>query len=99
MDLQKVLLRPLVTEKSMNLTAQNKYSFAVSLLATKKEIARAVSLSFQVTPVAIRVIRLKGKSRRSARRRQTIWLSDWKKAIVTLKEGQTIDLFEVAQKN
>lgn len=87
-----VLLRPLVTEKTTVLTGLNKYVFAVDLRANKNQIKEAVELAFNVRVTDINTMKVKGKPKRWGRK---ITLQpDWKKAIVTLVEGDKIDLFE-----
>ncbi len=94
--MKKVLIRPLVTEKMTDLTeSQNKYGFVVDINANKIEIAKAIKKKFEVDVVAVNTIKNKGKSRTQFTRkgRFTGKTPKYKKAIVTLKEGQTIDLF------
>ena len=89
--LLKVLLGPLVSEKSTRLAEQSQqFAFKVLPDATKPEIKKAVEMLFDVNVKAVRVLNVKGKSKRFGRtlgRR-----SDWKKAYVRLQEGQEIDL-------
>jgi large subunit ribosomal protein L23 len=88
-----VLVRPIITEKSMTGTNTGRYTFAVAKAATKQEIAQAVAESFKVDVVAVNTITVRGKSRRIGKRvgKQ----SDWKKAVVTLAEGQRIERYFV----
>jgi large subunit ribosomal protein L23 len=88
-----VLLRPVITEKSMTGTNLGRYTFAVAKKATKQEIAQAVAQSFKVDVVAVNTATVRGKSRRIGRRvgKQP----DWKKAVVTLAEGQRIERYFV----
>jgi large subunit ribosomal protein L23 len=98
-DPHAILLRPLLTEKSVGLARRSKYCFHVGLAATKVEIGRAVEKAFPGTKVArVNTLHLKGKTRRISgyRRRggrSEGVTSNWKKAIVTLKEGK-IPFFE-----
>lgn len=88
----KILIKPLVTEKVSNLGALNKYVFAVNINANKVEIAKAMHSVYGVKPLAVNILKVKGKEsgygRISGRRK------DWKKAVVTLPEGQTIKVYE-----
>ncbi len=86
-----VLLRPATTEKSMSGTNGGRYTFAVAKDATKQEIAQAVAEAFKVDVVAVNTSTVHGKSRRIGRRigKQP----DWKKAVVTLGEGQRIERY------
>lgn len=92
-DPRAIVLKPLVTEKSSNLRQkENKYAFGVARNANKIEIKRAVESLFNVKVKDVRTVLVRGKVKRmgvfSGKR------PDWKKAIVTLEQGQTIDLFE-----
>jgi len=89
---QEVLVRPIITEKSNDLMALGKYTFRVSLSATKPEIKKAVEDHFKVTVIDVRTMRVSGKLRRQGK--AVGYRSDWKKAIVQLKAGQSIQLFE-----
>lgn len=89
----EIIVRPLVTEKSTDQLEKNgAYTFVVARDANKIEIAKAVEELFGVRVRAVRTMRYAGKQRRVGRfvgRR-----SSWKKAIVTLREGDTIEIFE-----
>lgn len=87
-----VLLRPLITEKSTVLTAQNKYVFEVDVRANKDQIKEAVELAFNVHVNAVNTMKMKGKPHRFGR--TVTNKPDWKKAVVTLVQGETIELFE-----
>jgi large subunit ribosomal protein L23 len=84
------ILSPVITEKATLLTEQNKVVFQVSMDSTKDEIAAAVEELFKVRVIKVNTLITKGKTKRFrgilGRR------SDVKKAIVTLQEGQTIDI-------
>lgn len=85
-----VLLRPLVTEKTTALSEHNQVVFEVALGADKPKIKKAVESIFGVKVKAVNTIRVEGKEKRF--RGRIGRRSDFKKAIVTLAEGQTIDL-------
>jgi large subunit ribosomal protein L23 len=88
--LMKIILAPCVSEKSVSVRVDRQYVFRVRNEATKPEIARAIKLLFNVEVDEVRVINVKGKGRTFSNikgRRK-----DWKKAFVTVKEGQTINL-------
>ena len=84
------ILSPVITEKATLLTEQNKVVFQVAMDSTKDEIAAAVEELFKVRVIKVNTLITKGKTKRFrgilGRR------SDVKKAIVTLQEGQTIDI-------
>ena len=88
----KILVKPLVTEKVSNLGALNKYVFAVAKTANKIEVARAIKEVYGIKPTSVNIINKIGKKARYGRvsgRRK-----DWKKAIITLPQGQTIKIYE-----
>ncbi len=85
----QVIQAPHITEKAMN-EAENKITFRVAIDATKSEIKAAVEEIFSVEVLAVNTIRTKGKQKRF--RGHLGKRSDFKKAIVTLKEGQSIEM-------
>ena len=92
MHLYEVIKRPLVTEKSTALQAVGKYAFEVNAEANKRQIKEAVEKAFKVTVNTVNVINLPAGTKRVGRRQVTI--PGMKKAIVTLKAGDKIQLFE-----
>jgi large subunit ribosomal protein L23 len=84
------ILSPVITEKATMLSEQNKVVFRVAGDATKPEIAEAVENLFKVSVVKVNTINVKGKTKRF--RGRVGRRSDVKKAIVTLAEGQSIDI-------
>jgi len=88
------LRRPLITEKYTALQAQGKYAFEVAGEANKPQIKQAVEKAFKVEVTAVNVMTMPGKRRRLGRRQ--LPAHSWKKAIVTLKPGDKIELFEGA---
>ncbi|MBI4091181.1 50S ribosomal protein L23 [candidate division WWE3 bacterium] len=95
MKLGNILKRPIITEKSTALGAHGKYSFEVDIKASKSSIAKSVEESFKVDVLAVRTHIVAGKQKRAMRGRKRLKLPKWKKAVVTVKKGQTINLFEV----
>jgi large subunit ribosomal protein L23 len=90
MDTYNIIKRPLRTEKSVaDGEATNSYHFEVDLRANKIQIKKAVEKHFDVKVQDVRTIVRKGKTRRV--RFKLGRTKDWKKAVVTLKEGSTID--------
>ena len=87
-----VLIRAIITEKTTLLMQENKYTFQVPLNANKVEIRKAVESIFNVKVEKVATIRVLGKTKRMGRTMGK--RSDYKKAIVTLKAGETIELFE-----
>jgi len=92
MHLYKVLQRPLITEKNSVLQAQGKYAFKVAQEANKEQIKQAVEKAFKVTVTGVNVMTVAGKRRRM--RGREVMSPSWKKALVTLKPGDKIELFE-----
>jgi large subunit ribosomal protein L23 len=95
--MNEVLIRPLITEKMTILGSdQGKYGFLVNPKSNKIEIARAIEKKFNVHVTEIRTINHPGKVKTQFRKsgRFTGRTAKFKKAIVTLKKGETIELFE-----
>ncbi len=92
MHLYEVLRRPLITEKNAMLQAQGKYAFEVAEEANKHQVKQAVEKAFKVKVMAVNVMTVPGKTRRVGR--QMVLTPSQKKAIVTLKPGDKIELFE-----
>ena len=92
MHVYEVLRRPLVTEKNSLLQAQGKYAFEVAAKANKRQVKRAVETAFKVDVTGVNMVTVHGKQRRVGR--QQVLTAPWKKAIVTLKPGDKIELFE-----
>ena len=93
---KQILVRPIFTEKMARLQdEQNKYAFQVNIKANKIEIKQAVEKKFNVKVKAVRTMVVYGKKRQQMTRagRFEGRRPTWKKAIVTLKEGYSIDLF------
>lgn len=90
----EVLRRPLITEKYASQQAFGKYAFRVAREATKTQIKEAVERGFGVTVLSTNLMMVAGKRRRLGRR--VLPAKPWKKAIVTLKPGDKIDMFETA---
>ena len=94
MDVHDVIIRPVVSEKSYALIAQNKYTFRVHPSAHKTQVGAAVEEIFGVTVLEVRTIKLRPKPKR---RGWTVGETrGWKKAIVELAPGDRIALFEGA---
>jgi len=93
MELHQIIKRMLVTEKStLEKDEKNKYYFEVAGSANKIEIRKAVEKLLKVGVVGVHVINIKGKKKRVGRiigKRR-----DWKKAVVTLAQGSTIDIYQ-----
>jgi large subunit ribosomal protein L23 len=91
-DPHRVIRRPAVTEKGTALKEQNKYCFEVDPRANKIEVKRAVEVLFNVKVAAVHTVSMRGRVKRLGRFAGRT--PDWKKAIVTLQEGHTIEFFE-----
>lgn len=94
-DLRDVLLKPVVSEKSYALLEENVYTFNVSPDATKTEIKQAVEILFEVTVLKVNTLNRKGKRVRDRRSGKMSVRGSAKRAMVTLADGDEIDLFEV----
>lgn len=93
-DARDVIIEPVISEKSYDKIEENKYTFKVHPKAKKTEIRHAVENIFGVSVTKVNTMKKKGKARR--RGYTTGRTASWKKAIVTLKEGEKIEFFEGA---
>ncbi|MBC7223141.1 MAG: 50S ribosomal protein L23 [Anaerolineae bacterium] len=93
MHIYEVLKRPVVTEKSMILAEQGKYVFEVDRRANKHQVKEAVEKIFNVHVVSVNMVKMPPKRARYGRR-VVVKEPAWKKAIVTLAPGESIQLFE-----
>ncbi len=93
MDARDVILAPVITEKSVSVLPEKKYTFRVAKGANKIEIAKAVEEIFGVNVQKVNTISMKGAKRRMGRFEG--YTSDWKKAVVTLTaDSKTIEFFD-----
>ena len=92
MDIQHVLVKPTITEKSTLLQESGKYTFQIAPRANKIEVKEAVEKNFGVTVLDVNITKLKGKKKRYGPRIKQ--RPDKKKAVVTLKSGDRINLIE-----
>jgi large subunit ribosomal protein L23 len=90
-----ILIRPIITEKITGMQDSRQYAFEVPLTVNKIEIVKAVEKKFNVSVTSVRTLRVKGKHKvqMTKRGRFNGQTKTWKKAIVTLKEGDKIDFF------
>ncbi len=96
LEATQIVLRPVISEKSMDQSTVNKYTFAVADEANKMQIKAAVEELFKVTVTDVNVMttKRKEKSRNRRRGRQVGYTSPWTKAVVTLESGDSIEFFE-----
>ncbi len=95
MDATYIIKKPHITEKSMADVKQGKFTFIVAKDANKDEIRRTIENQFKVNVIKIVTTVQKGKTKRVGVRRAEKSLTAVKKAIVTLKSGQKIDMFDL----
>jgi large subunit ribosomal protein L23 len=99
MKTRQIIIRPLYTEKISRLQeSENKFAFEVARGANKIEIRKEIEKKFAVKVIGIQTMNIRGKMRQQLTRAGRFYgrRPDWKKAVVTLAEGQTLDLFENA---
>ena len=89
---REIIIKPVVTEKSVDLMQENKYCFKVAKDANKIEIKKAIEEIFKVTVVNVNTVNVHGKMKRMGRTQGMT--ASWKKAVVTLREGDSIEVFE-----
>ncbi len=90
----EVIFGPVITERTYQLYQSGRYTFRVAKAATKSEIGRALEEQYEaqgIKVVAVNTVSMHGKKRRSARRGVLGHTANWKKAIVTLGEGQKLE--------
>jgi large subunit ribosomal protein L23 len=92
MNARDIIFQPVITEKSMQMLADGKYTFAVDPRANKSQIKRAIEQLFDVRVAKINTMNMQGKIRRMGRYEGK--RADWKKAIVRLKGDDQIEFFE-----
>jgi large subunit ribosomal protein L23 len=92
LDSTQILVKPIVSEKSYLESDMNKYRFVVANSANKIQIRQAVEELFGVKVKSVNVSNMHGKNKRFGR--FTSKKADWKKAVVTLNDGESIDFFE-----
>ena len=92
MEARDILVRPLITERTTQLMAEGKYVFVVAKAANKIEIAKAVAEVFKVKVAKVNTVNVIGKTKRMGRMQGK--RPDYKKAIVKLAPGETIEFFE-----
>ena len=95
MDASQIILTPIVSEKSYQGTATGKYTFKVHQDAHKTQVRQAVEELFDVTVVAVNILKVQSKPKRRGLTRGT--RPGWKKAVVQLKPGDSIEIFQGAQ--
>ncbi len=88
----KVLVRPLITEKATEMAVLGKYVFEVAKDTNKVEVAKAIEEVYGIKPSSVNIVKMLGKKVR--RGKITGKRKDWKKAIVTLPKGKTIEVYE-----
>lgn len=90
-----ILIRPLITEKSLNQALAGEYIFEVERSASKEEIKKAFKEAFDVDVISVKTMTIKGKTSRVWGRRERAKVTPLKKAQVSLKKGQKLDVFEI----
>jgi len=89
------IIKPYLTEKTMTIATRGWFTFVVRVDANKAEIAKEIENQYKVNVVDVRTINVHGKMRRAGKRQQQVLRPTWKKAMVELKKGQTIDAFQL----
>ncbi len=88
----KTIVKPLITEKASDLSTISKYVFEVNIKANKIEVAKAIEAIYGLKPIAVNIVKMKGKA--VSRGRVMGKRKDFKKAIVSLKKGDKIEIYE-----
>lgn len=96
--MKQIVIRPYITEKTMQLAQTGWFSFVVAISANKAQITKEIEGIYKVHVIAVRTGIMHGKIKRAGRRQQMIEQSAWKKAMVQLKSGESIDAFQLGEK-
>lgn len=96
--MHNVLVRPVFTEKSLQDAENSKFTFVVSLVSSKDAVKKAVEEAYKVHVVDIATTVVKGKVQRVGKRRTKTVVGKYKKAVVRVKKGEKIDIFELGEK-
>ena len=92
-----ILRRPIITEKSTQKTAESSFTFEVDSRASKGQVKQVVEDTFNVTVLKVNTTMMPGRSRRVGKQRRVSQSPRWKKAIIQLKSGDKIGLFELQE--
>lgn len=95
MEDYSLLIKPVITEKSMEDSEKGTYTFLVHLDSDKAGVKQLIKKRFGVDVISVKTSIIKGKTRRMGMKRRETKLSPIKKAMVTIKKGQKIDLFAI----
>lgn len=93
-----ILHRPIITEKSMNLAKSGLYTFVVDKRANKLSIAKIVAEKFKVSVVSVKTFNVKGQIKQQRKVRKSFKTAGYKKALVQVKKGDKIAMFETPSK-
>ena len=96
--MHNILVRPVITEKSMADAKNGRFAFIVALSAGKDEVKKAVETAYNVHVVDIATAIVKGKVKRVGKKRTEKKLGSYKKAMVVVRTGEKIDEFELGEK-
>ncbi|MFC1653628.1 50S ribosomal protein L23 [Patescibacteria group bacterium] len=97
MKLPYIIKKPVITEQSLKATKDGEFTFEVDVLASKGQIKEAIETYFDVDVTRVRTSKLSGKTKRVGKLRREIKKTSKKKAIIKIKKGQTIKLFDVQE--
>ncbi len=97
-NFNNIILKPIITEKSLMEQEQGKYSFWVGIKANKNQIAEAFESLFGFKPLLINTLKVKGKNKTDWKKRLPIKKSDRKKALITISKDKKIDLLKINTK-
>jgi len=93
MKINSVIVKPLLTEKSLNKTQSNFYTFKVALKSNKNLISNEIKRLYKVDVLEVKTLIMPGKPKRVLKTKLNTKTIKWKKAVIKLNKGQTIDLF------
>lgn len=95
--MKQIIVSPFITERSMALAQNGRYTFLVGRFATKEEVKTVVEKLFNVHVQSVATVVIKGRTKRVGKRREEVQLQPMKKAVVEVKKGEKIALFEATK--
>lgn len=93
MRINNIIIKPIITEKSMSKTSSNNYTFKVALDTPKNVVVTELKRMYNVDAIDVKTMVMPGKKKKVLKTRLYTKTNNWKKAVVKLKDGQHIDLF------
>jgi large subunit ribosomal protein L23 len=95
--MKEIIIKPVLTEKSLALAGKGIYTFKVAKLTDKAQIVKAMLDIYHVHATDVHTVSMTGKTHRVGKKMTKIQKMNWKKAMITVKKGETVDAFQVTE--